>query len=71
MQAMMDQGHVYIFFGKNRKRIKALFYDGTGLVLISKRMEKGNFIAPILLLVWSILLITLTEQSYQKVLRII
>jgi transposase len=45
MQAMMDQGHVYIFFGKNRKRIKAIFYDGTGLVLISKRMEKGNFMS--------------------------
>lgn len=43
MQAIMDQGHVYLFFGKNRKRIKAIFYDGTGLVLISKRMEKGNF----------------------------
>ncbi len=45
MQAIMDQGHVYIFFGKNRKRIKALFYDGTGLVQISKRMEKGNFMS--------------------------
>ena len=43
MAAMMDQGHVYLFFGKNRKRMKALFYDGTGLVQISKRMEKGNF----------------------------
>lgn len=45
MQAIMDQGHVYLFFGKNRKRIKAIFYDGTGLVLISKRMEKGNFMS--------------------------
>lgn len=45
MQAIMDQGHVYIFFGKNRKRIKALFFDGTGLVQISKRMEKGSFMS--------------------------
>ena len=45
MQAIMDQGHIYLFFGKNRKRIKAIFYDGTGLVLISKRMEKGNFMS--------------------------
>jgi transposase len=45
MQALMDQGHVYLFFGKNRKRIKALFYDGTGLVLISKRIERGNFMS--------------------------
>lgn len=45
MQAIMDQGHVYLFFGKNRKRIKAIFYDGTGLVLITKRMEKGSFMS--------------------------
>lgn len=45
MQALMDQGHVYLFFGKNRKRIKAIFYDGTGLVLISKRIEKGSFMS--------------------------
>lgn len=45
MQAIMDQGHVYLFFGKNRKRIKAIFYDGTGLVLVAKRMEKGSFMA--------------------------
>lgn len=43
MGAIMDQGHVYLFFGKNRKRIKVLFYDGTGLVLITKRIERGRF----------------------------
>ena len=43
MQALMDQGHVYLFFGKNRRRIKALFYDGSGLVLITKRIERGRF----------------------------
>lgn len=41
----MDQGHVYLFFGKNRKRIKILVYDGTGLVLVAKRMECGNFMS--------------------------
>jgi transposase len=45
MKALMDQGHVYLFFGKNRKRIKVLVYDGTGLVLIAKRMERGNFMS--------------------------
>ena len=45
MQAVMDQGHVYLFFGKNRKRLKVLFYDGTGLVLIAKRIEHGKFMA--------------------------
>lgn len=45
MNAMLDQGHVYLFFGKNRRRIKVLVYDGTGLVLIAKRMERGRFMA--------------------------
>jgi transposase len=43
MGAVMDQGHVYLFFGKNRRRLKVLFYDGTGLVLIAKRIEGGRF----------------------------
>lgn len=43
MRAIMDQGHVYLFFGKNRRRLKVLFYDGTGLVLIAKRIEGGRF----------------------------
>lgn len=43
MQARMDQGNVYAFFGKNRRRMKLLFYDGTGLVLVSKRLERSQF----------------------------
>ncbi len=45
MRAIMDQGHVYLFFGKNRKRIKILVYDGSGLVLIAKRIERGKFMS--------------------------
>lgn len=45
MKALMDQGHVYIFFGKNRRRLKCLVYDGTGLVLIAKRIERGGFMS--------------------------
>ena len=45
MHAIMDQGHVYLFFGKNRKRIKVLVYDGSGLVLIAKRIERGKFMS--------------------------
>lgn len=45
MSAIMDQGHVYLFFGKNRKRMKILVYDGSGLVLIAKRIERGRFMA--------------------------
>jgi transposase len=45
MRNNINQGHLYLFFGKNRKRLKALFYDGTGLVFISKRIERGRFMA--------------------------
>ena len=45
MQAIMDQGHVYMFFGKNRRRMKLLVYDGSGLVLIAKRIERGQFMS--------------------------
>lgn len=43
MKSNVNQGHLYLFFGKNRKRLKALFFDGTGLVLIAKRIESGRF----------------------------
>ncbi len=45
MSALMDQGHVYVFFGRNRKRMKLLVYDGSGLVLIAKRIERGSFMS--------------------------
>lgn len=45
MKAHVDQGHVYLFFGKNRRRLKALYFDGTGLVLVAKRMERGSFMS--------------------------
>lgn len=45
MKNNISQGHLYLFLGKNRRRIKALIYDGTGLVLVSKRIERGRFMA--------------------------
>lgn len=39
----LDHGDVFLFLGKNRRRLKAIFFDGSGLVLIAKRMEKENF----------------------------
>ena len=45
MKSAINQGHLYIFLGKNRRRLKALFFDGTGLVMISKRIERGRFMA--------------------------
>lgn len=42
MQTLLN-GHVFVFFGKNRHRLKIIFFDGSGLLLISKRIEKGRF----------------------------
>lgn len=36
-------GHLFVFINKRRTSCKCLFYDGTGLVIISKRMEQGLF----------------------------
>lgn len=37
------EGHLYLFLGKNRRRAKVLLFDGTGLVLLHKRLEVGRF----------------------------
>ena len=39
-------GSVFIFRGKRGDLIKALHWDGQGLVLYSKRLEKGRFVWP-------------------------
>ena len=36
-------GHLFVFMNLRRSAIKCLFYDGTGLVIIAKRLEKGLF----------------------------
>ena len=38
-------GDVFLFVSKDRKRAKALLWDGTGLCLYAKRLEKGHFTA--------------------------
>ena len=45
MKAKMNDGHAFVFFGKNRSRLKLLVYDGSGLVLIAKRIERKNFMS--------------------------
>jgi transposase len=36
-------GHLFLFINARRTTCKCLYYDGTGLVIISKRLEKGTF----------------------------
>ena len=36
-------GHLFLFVNKRRTSCKCLYYDGTGLVIISKRLEQGVF----------------------------
>lgn len=39
-------GDLFLFVSKNRKRAKVLYWDGTGLCVFAKRLEKGRFAAP-------------------------
>jgi len=36
-------GHLFLFVNKSRTSCKCLYYDGTGFVIISKRLEGGTF----------------------------
>jgi transposase len=36
-------GVIYVFRAKRADRVKLLLWDGTGLVLVSKRLEQGTF----------------------------
>jgi len=36
-------GELYLFTNRTRKRAKVLLWDGTGLCLYAKRLEKGRF----------------------------
>jgi transposase len=38
-------GSLFLFVSRNRKRAKVLYFDGTGLCLFAKRLEKGRFAA--------------------------
>jgi transposase len=36
-------GALYLFVSRDRTKAKALWWDGTGLCLLSKRLEEGRF----------------------------
>lgn len=39
-------GALFVFFGKRRTALKVLFYDGSGMCLFYKRLDRGTFRLP-------------------------
>lgn len=39
-------GHVFVFRGRRGDMLKVLWFDGQGLLLLAKRLERGRFIWP-------------------------
>lgn len=50
VQTVLDKqpfsGHVFIFRGRRGDIVKLLWFDGQGLCLFAKRLERGRFIWP-------------------------
>lgn len=40
-------GHVFVFLGKSRNKIKLLWWDSNGFVVLYKRLERGCFPKPV------------------------
>lgn len=36
-------GAIYVFRAKRADRVKLIFWDGSGMVLVAKRLEEGGF----------------------------
>jgi transposase len=42
----LTSGFLFVFLNKARNRLKLLFWDGSGLILCTKRLERGTFARP-------------------------
>jgi len=41
------EGHLFVFVGKAKDKVKILFWDRNGFVLYLKRLERGRFQLPV------------------------
>ena len=39
-------GALFVFFGRRRDALKVLFFDGSGMVIFYKRLDRGRFQLP-------------------------
>lgn len=39
-------GAIFIFINKTRKSLKSIYWDGNGLIVIHKKIERGRFFSP-------------------------
>lgn len=46
MKKQLQSGALFVFGNRRRTRLKMLYFDGTGLWLLSKRLEEGTFSWP-------------------------
>ena len=45
MDLELLSGALFLFVAKSRKALKAIFFDGNGLILIHKKLERGRFMS--------------------------
>jgi len=64
MKKNILDGDLYVFLGKNRKLLKSICFDGTGLLLIAKRLNQSRFMQ-----LEKIEDFTLTEDELDTLLR--